>query len=84
MGPDAPGRDPVKDAPNSQLFPGKTRAGHLSGSAVQRVCHRAVLACGFRKKVSMHTLRHSYATHLLERQPAGIVLAEIVTSYLSA
>lgn len=55
-----------KYRPTDWLFPGKTGSGHLSGSAVQRVCHQAVLACGFRKKVSMHTLRHSYATHLLE------------------
>jgi site-specific recombinase XerD len=33
---------------------------------VQRVCHAAVQRAGFTKKVSMHTLRHSYATHLLE------------------
>ena len=28
--------------------------------------HRAVLRCGFTKRVSCHTLRHCFATHLLE------------------
>jgi integrase/recombinase XerD len=52
--------------PKEWLFPGRGPAGHLSINAVQRVCHRAVLAAGLTKKASMHTLRHSYATHLLE------------------
>ena len=52
--------------PKEWFFPGGTPAGHLSISMAQRAAHRAVLACGITKKASMHTLRHSYATHLLE------------------
>jgi site-specific recombinase XerD len=49
------------------LFPGQTKAGHISASRVQRICGRAIRACGIAKKACVHTLRHSYATHLLER-----------------
>jgi integrase/recombinase XerD len=52
--------------PTTWLFPGGTPAGHRSLGGVQRACHEAVQRAGFTKKVSMHTLRHSYATHLLE------------------
>jgi site-specific recombinase XerD len=52
--------------PKTWLFPGQTPTGQRSLGALQRVVRRAVLAAGFSKKVSLHTLRHSYATHLLE------------------
>jgi site-specific recombinase XerD len=52
--------------PKDWLFPGKGQAGHLSTTSVQRTVHRVVLSLKFGKRVSMHTLRHSYATHLLE------------------
>jgi site-specific recombinase XerD len=51
------------------LFPGKTPAGHISVGGVQRMCLNVVAQVQLPKHVSMHTLRHSYATHLLE---AGI------------
>jgi integrase/recombinase XerD len=60
--------------PTTWLFPGQTPTGQRSLEALQRVCRRAVRAAGFTKKVSLHTLRHSYATHLLE---AGVDLVTI-------
>jgi integrase/recombinase XerD len=52
--------------PRDWLFPGQNGTAPISIGQVQRVCRQAVLASGLRKKASMHTLRHSYATHLLE------------------
>jgi site-specific recombinase XerD len=60
--------------PTTWLFPGQTPSGQRSLGALQRVCRKAVRAAGFAKKVSLHTLRHSYATHLLE---AGVDLLTI-------
>ena len=60
--------------PATWLFPGGTAAGHLCQGSLQRACHEAVQRAGFTKKVSLHTLRHSYATHLLE---AGVDLLTI-------
>jgi site-specific recombinase XerD len=52
--------------PRPWLFPGQTAQGHLSIGQVQRLFRAALQAAGITKKASMHTLRHSYATHLLE------------------
>jgi site-specific recombinase XerD len=52
--------------PADWLFPGQRRGRHLHPAALQRTFARLVRPLGFRKGVSLHTLRHSYATHLLE------------------
>lgn len=45
---------------------GERRRHHVHESAVQRAVRDAVVTVGFSKPVSCHTLRHSFATHLLE------------------
>jgi site-specific recombinase XerD len=50
------------------LFPGMNPVDSLSTRQLNRAIHAAAEAAHIDKRVSMHTLRHSFATHLLEQK----------------
>jgi integrase/recombinase XerD len=54
--------------PQGWLFPGQNRVNPLTTRQLNRACHFAAQAAGIDKRVSLHTLRHSFATHLLEQK----------------
>ena len=49
------------------LFPGTKRGKSMSTRQLNRLFHEAADAAGIKKGVTLHALRHSFATHLLER-----------------
>ncbi len=52
--------------PTTWLFPNRTGDGPIHGGGFQRRFRKLVKRAGIAKPATMHTLRHSFATHLLE------------------
>ena len=64
----APGSCPRQDLPGGWLFPGLDPIDPLTARQLNRAVHGAADAAKIDKRVSTHTLRHNFATHLLEQK----------------
>ncbi len=63
------------------LFPGMygpSRQRPMKETSVQRMVKQVVTRAQLRKKASMHTLRHSYATHMLEAGVDVVTLQKLL------
>jgi site-specific recombinase XerD len=69
---------PAAHLPCDALFPAGTADGVVGPTSVQRAMKLAVAECGIKKNATVHTLRHSYATHLLERGVPLPVIQELL------
>jgi integrase/recombinase XerD len=62
------------------LFPGQQAINHMSTRQLSRSCKAAAEVAGIEKRISMHTLRHSFATHLLKNN-VNIKVIQVLFGY---
>ena len=67
-----------KEKPADWLFPGPDPKFPLTARSIQRACQKAACGAGLETKISVHTLRHSFATHLLEHGTELRVIQELL------
>lgn len=68
----------VAARPVSYLFPGRSLDRPMSVATIQKTCKEAQQRAGIDKTVTPHTLRHSFATHLLEAGTDLRVIQELL------
>jgi integrase/recombinase XerD len=61
-----PAGQPQRYTMDDWLFPNWRKGRHMSSESVRNACREAARAAGISRRVTVHTLRHSFATHLLE------------------